>query len=274
LLDLLRFLAEAGRSVCARMLRVEMLDEGNPMPRDVPLDQLRRLLAIIEAEAASMDERARRQGQMDRAWFLLMLHGGLRTGEVRRLRRVELDLTDRKVRIEQSKGLKDRVVYLSEATLQALQAYLAVRGPAPGDRVFLYRHQPLSPTYCGERLLTYGKRCGVRVTPHQLRHSCATLLLNAGAPILAVQAILGHEHIDTTLGYARLYDETVAKEYYQAMGQIERVKTPPKDELVSPPGLVQLLALLDALHQGPLDEKQTATTRVLRATLLALAETR
>jgi site-specific recombinase XerD len=39
------------------------------------------------------------------------------------------------------------------------------------------------------------------VTPHQLRHSCATLLLNAGAPILTVQAILGHKHVDRTLRY-------------------------------------------------------------------------
>ncbi len=271
LLDLLCFLAEAGRPVCARMLRVEMLDEGDRLPRDVPLDQLRRLQAAIEAEAASPDERARRQGQMDRAWFLLMLHGGLRTGEVRRLRRAELDLADRKVRIEQSKGLKDRVVYLSEATLQALQAYLAVRGPAPSDLVFLYRHQPLSPTYCGERLLTYGKRCGVRATPHQLRHSCATLLLNAGAPILAVQAILGHEHVDTTLGYARLYDETVAEEYYQAIDQAERSLNLPAASLSSPV-LSRLLTLLDSLGQKALDESHVETIAVLRAEILALTD--
>jgi integrase len=49
------------------------------------------------------------------------------------------------------------------------------------------------------RLATYGARYGVIVTPHQLRHSCATLLLNAGAPVLMVQTILGHKHVDTTL---------------------------------------------------------------------------
>ncbi len=53
----------------------------------------------------------------------------------------------------------------------------------------------------------------MHVTPHQLRHTCATLLINAGAPILTVQAILGHKHIDTTLGYTRLYDATVAADY-------------------------------------------------------------
>jgi hypothetical protein len=47
-------------------------------------------------------------------------------------------------------------------------------------------------------------------------------LLNAGAPILTVKLILGHKHIDTTLGYARLYDGTVAVDYYKAIGTIAR----------------------------------------------------
>ena len=59
------------------------------------------------------------------------------------------------------------------------------------------------------------------VTPHQLHASFASLLLNAGAPILAVQALLGHEHVDTTLRYARLYDSTVAADYERAMSRIE-----------------------------------------------------
>jgi len=49
---------------------------------------------------------------------------------------------------------------------------------------------------------------------------CATLLLNASAPSLAVQTILGHKHINTTLGYARLYDGTVAADYYRAMAGV------------------------------------------------------
>jgi integrase len=95
-----------------------------------------------------------------------------------------------------------------------LRAYLAVRGEVATDHAFTYRHRPLSPRYCASRLHTYGRSCGVRVTPHQLRHSCATLLLNCGAYILTVQAILGHRHVDTALGYARLYDVTVAAHYY------------------------------------------------------------
>jgi integrase len=69
------------------------------------------------------------------------------------------------------------------------------------DHVFVYRQLPLFVTYCGTRLQTYGKSCGVVVTPQQLRRSCAMLLLNAGLPIHTVQAIVGHKHVDTTLRY-------------------------------------------------------------------------
>lgn len=112
---------------------------------------------------------------------------------MRRLCLSELDLEGGRLRIEQSKGLNDRLVYLSEEVVEAIQAWLAVRGEAePGlDALFVYRHRPLSRTYCAGRLKTYGRRCRVQLTPHQLRHSCATLLLNVGAPIVTVQTLLG-----------------------------------------------------------------------------------
>jgi integrase len=217
----------------------------------------------------------RRTAIMDRAWILLMLHSGLRAGEVRRLRLGDINWERRQVRIEQSKGLKDRIVCVSAATIVALHAYLEVRGPAEAlpDHVFIYRHAPLSESYCGTRLLKYyGKRSGFRITPHQLRHSCATLLLNAGAPILTVHTILGHRHIDTTLGYARLYDGTVAADYYRAMAQIERQLALPEDAVAEPPSSGQLLALVDALRSGTLNESQQETVHALRAGLVALAE--
>ncbi len=272
--QLLLFLADQGRPVCQRLLRVDPLATGPHLPRDVPVEQLRRLLSAIEVTATSSHGGVRRMGLLDRAWVLLMLHSGLRTGEVRRLRLSDLDWENRRVRIEQSKGLKDRLVCLSPATLEALKAYLEVRGPAEAltDHVFIYRHLPLSFRYCQVRLRTYGKRCGVQVTPHQLRHSCATLLLNAGAPILTVQTILGHQHIDTTLGYARLYDGTVAADYYRAMAQVEKQLALPEDDAAEPPNSSQLLALVDTLRDGTLNEIQAETVRSLRAGILALAE--
>jgi len=267
----LQFMAAAGQPICARMLRVEPLTAPQNLPRDVPPEQLRKLQAEIERDAAAGHAGLRRLGLTDKVWFLLMLHSGLRTGEVRRLRQSDLDLTNRRVWIEQSKGLKDRVVYLSQLTAEAIRAYLVVRGPANSDHLFLFRHQPLSVTYCRERLETYGQRCGVRVTPHQLRHSCATLLLNAGAPILAVQTILGHKHIDTTLGYARLYDGTIANDFYRAMTNIEsRFDSGKTSPAAVVPG--HLLAMVDALQAGTLNPAQQETVQTLRAALVALAE--
>jgi hypothetical protein len=156
--------------------------------------------------------------------------------------------------------------------VEALRAYLDVCGTAPTDHVFTFRHRPLSVSYCYGRLRTYGGRCGLHVTPHQLRHSAATLLLNAGAPILTVQAILGHKHVDTTLAYARLYDGTVAADYYRAMDQVEARMELVQGANDGPPTGGQLLALVDALHDGTLNETQRETVHALRVGILALVE--
>ena len=268
----LQFLAEQGRPVCKRMLRVEGLPQPARLPRDVPLAHVRRLLAAVEAAAAPTHAGIRRCGIMDRAWVCLMLYSGLRTGEVRRLQCADLDLDALHLRIEQSKGLQDRYVPLSQATADALRAYLPLRGPSASDHVFLYRHQPLSPTYCYERLRTYGEQCGVIITPHQLRHTCATLLLNAGAPILTVQTILGHRHIDTTLGYARLYDGTLAHDYYAAMRTVEHSLDRESGREPLPPSTIgELIAIIDGLQDDTLSDTQRETVCELRAALLSLS---
>jgi integrase len=271
----LRFLQEQGRAICPQMLKIDKLDDARHLPRDVPIEQLRRLQQAMQAETTSPRPNIVRSGRMDLAWFLLMLHSGLRMGEVRRLKMREIDWENHRVRIEQSKGLKDRLVPLSTPTIQALKAYLALRGPENllPDRVFIYRQAPLAESYCGHRLRGYyAKRCGVCISPHQLRHSCATLLLNAGAPILTVQTVLGHTHIDTTLGYARLYDGTLAADYYSAMAQVEGRLALPEDVLAAPPSHAELLALIDSLRTGTLNEGQTNAVRRIRIGVMALAE--
>jgi integrase/recombinase XerD len=269
------YLQEHDRPVCERFLLVDYLAEGVHLPKDVPTDQLRGLQQAIHRQATATHAGWRRIGRMDLAWFLLMLHSGLRTCEVRSLRLQDIDWPGYRVRIEQAKNMKDRIVFLSQATVDALTAYLEVRGLAHAlpDFVFVFRHSPLSRSYCFERLRTYGKALGIHVTPHQLRHSCATLLLNSGAPVLTVQALLGHKWVDTTLGYARLYDGTVAADYYAAMGVVERRLALPEDRLAPPPSLGQLVALVDRLQQGTLDERQAQAVRELRRGLLLLADT-
>jgi integrase/recombinase XerD len=260
------FLRDLDRAVCERFLLVEPLKAGWRMPKDVPLDGLRKLQAIIQEQANSSHAGHRRIGRMDLAWFLLMLHCGLRTCEVRYLKLSDIDWNARRIRIEQSKALKDRQIYLDDAVLDALCAYLEVRGQANAlpRNVFIFRHAPLSRSYCFQRLGTYGERCGVKASPHQLRHSCATLLLNAGAPVLSVQMILGHKQIDTTLGYARLYDGTLAADYYSAMNQVERQLALPEDDLKEPPRIGELIALTDALRESALNPAQTEIVRALR----------
>jgi hypothetical protein len=142
----------------------------------------------------------------------------------------------------------------------------------PSNRVFFHRHQPLTQRYCQVRLKSYSQRAGVKVTPHQLRHSCATLLLNAGAPALSVQSLLGHERLDTTLGYARLYDGTIAADYYRAMSQVERWFYLPESRQSPCYTPSELVALVDSLGSGTLNEHQRETVQTLRKGILSLAK--
>jgi integrase/recombinase XerD len=184
------------------MLEVRPLKTGQPLPRDLSIEQVKSLLNAIHSD-------------MDRAWFLLMLHSGLRTSEVRGLRVSDVDLSQHSFRIRETKNQHERVVYLSPPTVDAIQTYLAKRKDS-SEYLFTRHHEPLSNRYCQSRLKTLGEKVNVKVTPHQLRHTCATLLLNAGMSVFALQSLLGHRHIETTMNYARLYDETVAQQFLTA----------------------------------------------------------
>jgi len=195
---------------------------------------------------------------------------GLRLGEAEELRLEDLDLPERRLTVRQGKGRKDRTVYLTATAVRALQGYLALRGMGPSSHVLLYHNKPVCKDLIRSRIKMAGERVGVKVSPHRLRHTYATLLLNAGAPILTVQTILGHKHIDTTLAYARLYDGTVAADYYRAMAQVEaRMKLAENTDDVPPTG-GYLLALVDALQDGTLNEAQRETVHALRLGILAL----
>lgn len=195
----LRYMQSAGQPICERMLEVRPLRTGQPLPRDLPIEQVKLLLTAI-------------QNDMDRAWFLIMLHSGLRTCEIRDLQVSDVDLSHQSIHIRETKNQRERVVYLSPPTVEAIQAYLTNRKDT-SEYLFTRYYKSLSNRYCQSRLKTLGEKVNVMVTPHQLRHTCATLLLNAGMSIFALQSLLGHRHVETTLNYARLYDETTAKQF-------------------------------------------------------------
>lgn len=271
----LHFLQEREHEVCERFFLIKRLEKAQPLPKDVPAPELRVLQQTIEGFARTTHIGKRRMGLMDLAWFLLMLHSGLRSCEIRDLKLSDIEWDSKRLRVDQSKGLKDRLVPMSDAAMQAIRNYLEVRGPSEAlpEQLFIFRHARLSDTYLGDRLRSYARLYGIpHVTPHRLRHSCATLLLNSGAPVLSVQQIMGHKQIDTTLGYARLYDGTVAADYYSAMNRVERQLNVPEEAARKVSGFGELIALTDALHRGTLNSDQGEIVRLLREGLSSLAE--
>jgi hypothetical protein len=90
--------------------------------------------------------------------------------------------------------------------------------------------------------------------------------------IILVYSLLPLFQVDITLGYARLYDGTVAADYYGAMAEIERRLALPEDRISAPLALGQLIALVDSLRTGALNAVQSEAVRQLRAGIAALAE--
>jgi hypothetical protein len=223
---------------------------------------------------------------LDRAAFYLLWQGGLRLGEVEELRLDNLNLTHKQLVIRQGKGRKDRAVYLTDKAVTALQAYLTVRGNGPTDHVFLYRHRPVSKDFIRGRIKAAGERTGVKVTPHQLRHTYATQLVNAGCKITTIQALLGHKHLNTTMTYARVHDRTVAEDYFAAMAVVEKrlePHLPQQSQLPEPEpeakdlntsqtreNALQMLTLVAALQAEPLNANQQALLAELRGSIEAL----
>jgi len=267
------WLTDDEQPICARMLKVRPLRAPARLPKDLPPERLRALQRVIERETQHPEPHLHRRGLMDLAWFLLMLHSGLRTGEVRRLLPDAIDWERRLIRIVDSKGLRSRMAPFSTQVADALNTWLAVRGESRElpDCVFIDRGLPLSGSYCYSRLQMYGERCGVRAHPHQLRHSCATLLLNTGMPLPQVQALLGHQQIQTTRDYARSFDGVVAADYTRAMLSLERDLGLTPSE-ASTPTAAQIVALLDGLRTtGILNPRQLDDLAEARAGLLHLS---
>jgi hypothetical protein len=182
-------------------------------------------------------------------------------GELEELRLEDLDLGERRLSVRNGKGMKDRTVFLTEIATQALRDYLPLRGEGPTDHVFLYRNQPLSKDLIHGRLKAAGQRAGVDVHAHRLRHTCATQLLNAGCPVTSIQKILGHQKLNTTMIYARAYDQTVEADYFAAMSRVEqRLQVSPEPEIDELPvggaERMQILTLVEQLASPEAEPEQ------------------
>src|SRR3989442_2485940 len=158
-----------------------------------------------------------------RTMFLLMLRCGLRVGEVSSLPWAAIDLVQGTVRIDNSKGHVDRVVYLAPDVAKALRQWQGHQAAA-APYVFPSRGTSLTARQIRNLMTDYLKLAGIpkAYSPHSLRHTFATQLLNAGASLEVVKELMGHRSLDMTLRYTQLYDRTKRAQYDQAMAQVEK----------------------------------------------------
>ncbi len=145
----------------------------------------------------------------DRAIIEFLFSTACRVSEVCALKLCDLDLKERKAKVL-GKGRKERIVYINEKAAMYLNQYLESRKDNTPN-VFVTLDNPYDPIkIAGIEIMVrdLGKRVGVRkVHPHRFRHTAATFALRRGMPIEQVQKMLGHNHVDTTLIYAKLDGE-------------------------------------------------------------------
>ena len=159
----------------------------------------------------------------DRACFFTLAHTGVRISELLNLRVGDLDPAGGRLIVQGGKNTRDRVVYLTPTLAEALRCYLPHRGSAEDDHLWLNDGCPLKAHQVRSRLQRWGEMCGVSVTPHRLRHTLATRLINRGMSLESLSKLLGHKYLSTTQQYARVYDATVQEQFEAAMANIEGV---------------------------------------------------
>lgn len=186
------------------------------LPHVLTTDELKRLLAAPPTDAAF--------GLRDRAILETMYSAGLRVSETVGINDEDLLLEDSLVRIR-GKGRRERIAPLGSYAIRALRRWLKVRRVANDQPL-----GPLSPVFVnkfGRRLTTrsvarllekYLKITGLdlRTSPHSLRHSFATHLLNHGADIRSVQELLGHKSLGTTQIYTHVSTAGLRAAYERA----------------------------------------------------------
>jgi site-specific recombinase XerD len=162
----------------------------------------------------------------DRTMFLLMLRCGLRVGEVSALTWPAINSHVGSIRIDHSKGQVDRVVYYSPDVAKARRQW---RDTQPREVTYVFpsplKHGiPLSVRAIQHRMAHYRKAAHITkpYSPHALRHTFATQLLNAGATLEVVKELMGHRSISMTLRYTQLYEATKRDPYDHAMERIEK----------------------------------------------------
>jgi integrase/recombinase XerC len=173
-------------------------------------------------EAAALMERghgATTLALRDRAFLELLYSSGLRVSELTGLDVGGLDLRENLVRVL-GKGRKERIVPVGAKAHAALVAYLEARGTAGDDQPLFTNHRGgrLTPRSVQRHLKTRLLKAGVLkdISPHALRHSFATHLLDGGADLRAIQELLGHASLSTTQRYTQVSVDQLMAVYDKA----------------------------------------------------------
>lgn len=194
------------------------------LPKFLTEDEINRLLASPDINTE--------EGIRDRAVLEIMYATGLRVSELVGLKHADVDLLAGLV-VCHGKGNKERRVPLGKSAIHWLQQYAAVKagyGKQASPNVFVHRGKPFTRQLAWSMIKRHAETAGIKnVSPHTLRHSFATHLLQHGADSRSVQALLGHSDISTTQIYTHITDIHLRSAYDRHHPRARLNKTGLKD---------------------------------------------
>jgi integrase/recombinase XerC len=211
-----RFLCRQGTLTSNPSLGLRGPRQDRCLPHFVSRDDMKRLLETPPADTPS--------GLRDRAILETIYSAGLRVSELTGLNVEDVELAEGMATVR-GKGRKERLALLGPQAVAAIRAWLAERQKLAGPRAV---HQPalflnrggtrLTTRSVGRLLAKYLAQAGLdpRTSPHTLRHSFATHLLDAGADIRGVQELLGHRSLATTQIYTHVSTQRLRESYHKA----------------------------------------------------------
>jgi site-specific recombinase XerD len=181
--------------------------------------QVRALLGACDKSTAA--------GIRNYAMLLLFVDCGLRLNELIGLRLSDVSLANRSLKVH-GKGARDRIVFMGARTAKALRRWIELRGfkTTFSDALFIDRKgEPLKPRWVQQVIARLGVKAGikgVRVSPHTLRHTAATLAVKNGMEPFALQRLFGWENIQTALKYVHMAG-TALREAHAKASPVDRL---------------------------------------------------
>lgn len=221
-----RYLVRNGRVSASPIRDLSLPKTGKRLPRFLTVQQMQDLLAApqreVEQHGAAASDSALATCRRDVAVLETIYSCGLRISELCGLRAEDIQWNEQVLRIR-GKGKKERIIPIGAPALEAIRFYWAIlpeppTGPKPVFFAKRDQSTPVSPRVLQVRLKRYLALAGLdpALTPHKLRHSYATHMLDAGADLRTVQELLGHQNLSTTQVYTHVTTERLKKAYDSA----------------------------------------------------------